>query len=295
LVATVLTIPAAPTVSAAVQFGPQVVLTLTSTGNGTITGYTIQRRLSAVGRRAAGAWGTITPSTPYIDTTVVANTSYDYRATATNTAGTGPVSAATTIAVSALPTAPTNLAARAPSGINVVLTWRNSTTNQTNVIIERTAAGGTLSFAEIGRVAGTVTTFTDTPPTPLKSYVYRVRAINIVGSSPVSNQVTFIAPFPAPSGLTAPAASITTTSITLNWTSNTPNAAGFVVERSPNGTTWTQVGTVTTNSFTNTGLTTRTTYRYRVRAFFNPLGGTTYVAGTSLVSANTATLQVRTQ
>jgi fibronectin type 3 domain-containing protein len=304
-VAKVLTIPAAPTVSAAVQFGPQVALTLTSTGNEPSPGYTIQRRTSAIpatgGRRAvpAGAWATITPSTPYIDTTVVANTSYDYQATATNTSGTGPNSTPTTIAVPALPTAPTNLAARAPAGINVVLTWRNSTTNQTNVIIERTAAGGTLLFTEIGRVAGTVTTFTDTPPTPLSSYVYRVRAITIAGSSPVSNQVTFIAPFPAPSGLAAPAASITTNSITLNWTSNTPNATGFVVERSPNGNTWTTVGTVaqttaTTYSFTNTGLTTRTTYRYRVRAFFNPLGGTTYVAGTSLVSANTATLQVRT-
>jgi titin len=181
-----------------------------------------------------------------------------------------------------------------------VLTWRNSTTNQTNVIIERTPPNGSIGFVEIGRVVGTVTTFTDTPPVPLASYVYRVRSINAFGSSPVSNQVTFIAPFPAPSGLAAPAASITTTSMTLNWTSNTPNASGFVVERSPNGTTWTQVETVaqttaTAYSFTNTGLTTRTTYRYRVRAFFNPLGGTTYVAGTSLVSANTATLQVRTQ
>jgi hypothetical protein len=180
----------------------------------------------------------------------------------------------TTIAVPALPTAPTNLAARA-SGANVVLTWRNSTTNQTNVIIERTPANGTLSFVEIGRVAGTVTTFTDAPPVPLASYVYRVRAINIAGSSPVSNQVTFIAPFPAPTGLTGTPNTPRATSkfVKLTWTNNAPAATGFIVERSTNGTAWTRVagtptlmaGSTTSYTITDSGMATGT-YQYRVRA-----------------------------
>src|SRR5439155_21189679 len=64
-----------------------------------------------------------------------------------------------------------------------------------------------------------------------------------------------------------PAASAT--HVNLAWTDNATNETGFIVERSPDGTTgWTQVGTPAQNatSFSNTGLTTGTQYFYRVRA-----------------------------
>ena len=292
-VATLLTVPAAPTLASSIQFGPQVVLTLASTGNGTITSYAIQRRTSAVGRTPAGAWSapSVVTGATYTDSTVAANTSYDYQATATNGAGTGPLSAILKVTLPALPTAPTNLAVRATGGY-AALTWKNNGTNQTNVIIERSLAGTTLTFTQVGQVAGTVTAFTDNTITPLASYVYRVRAINATGSSPASNQATFTAPFAAPSGLSS--LTITTNAITVQWTGNTPNGTGFVVERLV-GATWTQVGTVaqtaaTTYSFTNTGLTTRTSYQYRVRAYYTPAGG-----GATISSANSATLTVRTR
>ena len=62
---------------------------------------------------------------------------------------------------------------------------------------------------------------------------------------------------------------------------------GYVIQRAPNAGgnpgTWVQVGTSTTTTFRNTGLTTKTTYFYRVQA-----------TGTGTASAFTAPLLVTT-
>ena len=72
----------------------------------------------------------------------------------------------------------------------------------------------------------------------------------------------------APAGLLAP--STTSSSISLAWTASTDNVGvtGYQILRAPgaSGGTFTQVGTSTTTSFTNTGLTASTTFRYQVRA-----------------------------
>src|SRR5205814_10702336 len=66
------------------------------------------------------------------------------------------------------------------------------------------------------------------------------------------------------------ASAVSASQINLTWTDNANNETGFVVERSPDGTTgWTQVGTPAQNatSFSNTtGLSAGTQYFYRVRA-----------------------------
>ncbi len=74
-----------------------------------------------------------------------------------------------------------------------------------------------------------------------------------------------LTPFPAtPAGLVASAES--TSQINLTWNAD-PAATNFVIDRSPNGTSdWTQIGTSTTNSFTDTGLQNGTSYYYEVQA-----------------------------
>jgi hypothetical protein len=72
----------------------------------------------------------------------------------------------------------------------------------------------------------------------------------------------------APSGLTATAAS--TTRINLTWTDASSNETGFKIERCT-GSTCTNFAQITTvgmdvTSYSNTGLSKNTTYRYRVRA-----------------------------
>ena len=75
----------------------------------------------------------------------------------------------------------------------------------------------------------------------------------------------------APTELTAAAASAT--SIRLTWADNSADETGFKIERSTNGSTWTQIAATTapnagtTGSYTATGLTAGTTYYFRVRSY----------------------------
>jgi endo-1,4-beta-xylanase len=72
----------------------------------------------------------------------------------------------------------------------------------------------------------------------------------------------------APGNLAA--SSVTSSSVNLSWTASTDNVGvtGYDILRAPgaSGGSFTQVGTSTTTSFQNTGLTANTTYRYQVRA-----------------------------
>lgn len=73
---------------------------------------------------------------------------------------------------------------------------------------------------------------------------------------------------PAPASLNTEIVSSTT--VYLFWSQVSGNA-GYTVERSTNGTTWTQVNTPTTNvnDFNATGLTSGTLYYFRVRTLGN--------------------------
>ena len=69
-----------------------------------------------------------------------------------------------------------------------------------------------------------------------------------------------------PSGLSASAAS--SSRVDLSWADNSGDETGFTVERSTNGTTWTQVASVGANvrAYAATGLAASTQYWFRVRA-----------------------------
>jgi hypothetical protein len=70
----------------------------------------------------------------------------------------------------------------------------------------------------------------------------------------------------APTALSASA--VSTSQINLSWTDNASNETGFRIERSLNGTSFTEVGTVGANvtTYADTGLNASTQYWYRVRA-----------------------------
>ncbi|MEV4418148.1 endo-1,4-beta-xylanase, partial [Catellatospora sp. NPDC049609] len=72
----------------------------------------------------------------------------------------------------------------------------------------------------------------------------------------------------APSSLAA--SGVTSSSVNLSWTASTDNVGvtGYDILRAPgtSGGSFTQVGTSTTTSFSNTGLSANTSYRYQVRA-----------------------------
>jgi hypothetical protein len=78
----------------------------------------------------------------------------------------------------------------------------------------------------------------------------------------------------APSALSATAGK---RKVVLSWSDNSGNESGFKIERSTDGLIFTQIATTGANasSYTNSGLTSGTTYHYRVRAY-NGAGDSAY-------------------
>jgi endo-1,4-beta-xylanase len=188
------------------------------------------------------------------------------------------------------PTAPTNLVASSTTASSVSLTWTASTDNVGvtgyQVLRAPGASGGT--FAQVG--TSTTPSFTNTGLTASTTYRFQVRAVDAAGNtSAVSNTVTAAtqagggdtqAPT-APSNLAS--TGTTSSSVSLSWTGSTDNVGvtGYQILRAPgaSGGTFTQVGTSTTTSFTNSGLTASTTYRFQVRAV-DAAGNTSAVSNT---------------
>jgi CSLREA domain-containing protein len=91
---------------------------------------------------------------------------------------------------------------------------------------------------------------------------------------------------PVPTNLTATAASYQ--AINLSWLDNASDETNYRVERSLNGTDWTEITTLAANAVahSDSGLTCDTTYWYRVRAY--RAADTLYSAYSNIVSATTA-------
>ena len=181
-----------------------------------------------------------------------------------------------TIVKGGVPQAPVNLAASASSSSQINLSWNDSSTNETGFKIERSTDN--VNFAQINSVGSNVTTYADTNLTSATTYYYRVRAYNVQGNSGYSNvaSATTQGTLPAaPVSLTA--AALTKSSIKLTWGDNSNNETGFKIERSTNGSTFTQIATVGANAttYTNTGLQKSRKYWYRVRAY-NGIGNSGY-------------------
>lgn len=178
------------------------------------------------------------------------------------------------------PAAPSALAASALSSSQISLAWTDNADNETGFQIERSTDG--VSFSVAGTAGANATGYTDSGLTAGMSYSYRVSAINTYGQSGYSNVATAITPISppaAPSGLTATA--VSKSQINLAWQDNGTNETGIRIERSTNGSTFSEIATVgaSVTTYQSTGLSANKTYHYRVRA---------YNAGGSSAYSNTA-------
>lgn len=181
-----------------------------------------------------------------------------------------------------LPAAPTALAASAASSSQINLTWTDNATNETGFKIERCTGAGCTSFSQIATVGANVSSYANTGLAASTSYSYRVRAYNEAGDSGFSNtasattQAASALPA-APSSLTAVA--VSSSQVNLAWVDNSTNEDGFKIERCTGVkcTNFVQVATVGANikAYSNTGLSAKTTYRYRVLAY-NASGTSAY-------------------
>ena len=171
------------------------------------------------------------------------------------------------------PTAPTGLTAAAGSASEIDLAWTGSTDNVavTGYSVERCEGAACTNFLEIGTPTGPA--FSNSGLAEATTYRYRVRAVdaagNLSGYSAIQNAATTDTQPPTdPTGLTATA--VSGTQIDLAWTGSTDNVAvaNYRVERCQGAgcTIFVQVGTPTGTTYNDIGLTTATSYTYRVRA-----------------------------
>ena len=175
-----------------------------------------------------------------------------------------------------VPTAPVGLTASGITTSTINLSWTDGSTNESGFKIERSTDN--IAFVEIGFTAADVTTFSNSSLPAGTRYYYRVRASNATGDSAYSNvaEATTLSDTPtAPSSLAASA--ISSSRVDLQWTDSSTNETGFKVERSTDGTNFSQLATVgrDVTTYSSRSLTADTKYYYRVRAY-NAAGDSGY-------------------
>lgn len=155
----------------------------------------------------------------YTDSGLGNGASFRYAVVPENRAGQGPTSAESSATTFELPSAPTGLVAQpvTPAG-RIRLTWTAPSTTGgtalTGYAIYRGDASGAETFLA---TTGTSTTFTDTG-LPRAPRYYQIRAVNLVGEGPASNEAsaTAYAPPSEPRSLVAqPGSGVG--AIRLNW------------------------------------------------------------------------------
>jgi fibronectin type 3 domain-containing protein len=199
------------------------------------------------------------------------------------------------------PSTVTGLSATAVSATQINLSWAAATDNVgvTGYRVERCQGAGCSNFVQIATPA--TTSYSDPGRAAATSYSYRVKAVDAasnvsVNYSNVASATTQAAPdTQAPTVPTNVVATATSSStINLTWTASTDNVGvtGYRVERCAGVgcSTFMQVGTPTSASFGDTGLTANTSYSYRVRAADavpNLSGYSTVASATTQAAADT--------
>jgi fibronectin type 3 domain-containing protein len=185
------------------------------------------------------------------------------------------------------PNAPTNLVATAASATEIDLTWVDNASDETSYGVERaTALGG--PYTLIATPAANSTSYADTTALADSTYYYRVYAANAGGNSAFSNSANATTANAAPIAPSALAANaISSSEIDLSWVDNSNNETGFEIQRGTSSAgPFTTISTAAANAtaYSDTGLSTSTTYYYRIDAT-NGIGSSAF---TAVVNATTS-------
>jgi alpha-tubulin suppressor-like RCC1 family protein len=178
--------PATPSLIATPLGLAQIALTWADNSNNE-TGFIIERSTDGINYTilstlpAQGGTNTIY----YLDTGLNPANTYYYRGYAYNSFGNSPYSTAST---NFNRVAPSSLIATILDLSQIVLSWTDRANDETGFIIERKLNAGD-TYQEIATVGSNAASWLDTPISPGIYYYYRVRAWNVFGNSPYSNEI----------------------------------------------------------------------------------------------------------
>jgi len=227
------------------------------------TGYNVYRDTDIEGTYSNKA-GTTT-SLSYTNTGLSLGTTYYYKISAYNSSGEGSLSAATS------PLGPPlGVSAKAISSDSITVSWFTVSQATGYNIYRDTIANGNYD----NKVETTSSTsYTDAGLSSGVVYYYKVSAYNSTGEGSLSLYDSAATLPDPPFDVSVIAAS--SGSITLSW-SSVHGATGYNVYRdiSANGTFNNKVGTTSSASYTNTGLSSCVAYYYKVSAYNNSGEGT---------------------
>jgi predicted phage tail protein len=192
----------------------------------------------------------------------------------TSTTTTLPATTTTTVAatVPGAPAAPTGTVGKA----SVLVKWTAPASNGgaaiNSYVLQKSAAGGAWSAVTSAGSAST-RQFLATGLVNGTAYRFRVAAHNSVGNGAFSAPSASLTPRTVPTAPRTPTATGYNASALLTWVAPASTGGstitGYIVQRSPNGTTWTTLTAslpTTARSYTSTGLKNGTTYKFRVIA-----------------------------
>lgn len=192
---------------------------------------------------------------------------------------TGAIADSFTIIKGAAPNAPPTASITAPAN-------GATFTAPANITIDATASDSDGSVTQVQFYQGATLLGTDTTApyqfvwsnVAAGAYALTVKATDNQGAVTTSNvvNITVNADTPAaPTNLTATA--VSSSQINLIWTDNSSNETGFKIERSTNGSSFTQIATVNAGvtNFASTGLQKNRLYYYRVLSY-NAAGNSAY-------------------
>ncbi len=231
-----------------------------STDNVGVTGYKIFRAGVQVGTSTV-------PS--YTDGSLTASTTYSYTVSAFDAAGNNSAQSAAVQATTQTapdttpPSVPTGLTVSSTTTSAVSLSWTASTDNVGVTGYKIYRAG-----VQVGTSA--IATYTDGSLTASTTYSYTVSAFDAAGNNSAQSAAVQATTQTAPD-TTPPSVPIglfatgtTSTMISLSWTASTDNVGvtGYKIFRAG-----TQVGTSATNSYSDSGLPSSTTFSYTVSAY----------------------------
>jgi hypothetical protein len=273
-------VPSAPTGLSATASG-STEINLAWTASTGAASYTIERSTDGTDFTAIGTAGST--ATTYSDTSLSPGTDYTYEVVATNSSESSAASASA--AAFTQPSSLSALTATAASSSGVSLSWTD-VAGATGYKIDRNDSSG--DWEQIGTVDAPAASYGDTSLTDGTAYTYQVIPYNDSGDADGTNPSAS-----ATTSLLAPdnvaAVALSSTSIEIVWDDQSAAETGFEVQRSTDGTTFSNLGSIAagTTNYTDTTAAADTEYWYRVESTNSAAGSSTPSAATDATTPAT--------